>query len=32
MAERTVAVIGAGVIGASAAFALARRGVRVHCV
>lgn len=32
MSERTVAVIGAGVIGASAAFHLARRGVRVHCV
>jgi glycine/D-amino acid oxidase-like deaminating enzyme len=28
----TVGVVGSGVIGASVAFCLARRGVRVHCV
>ncbi|MEV0618281.1 FAD-binding oxidoreductase [Nonomuraea sp. NPDC050404] len=29
---RTVGIVGTGVIGACVAFALARRGVRVHCV
>ncbi|HEX4702145.1 MAG TPA: FAD-dependent oxidoreductase [Pseudonocardiaceae bacterium] len=32
MGTRTTVVVGAGAIGASTAFHLARRGVRVHCV